>query len=703
MQSAVDYLDSPIEYLKGVGPAKAELLKTELEIFTFRDLLLTYPFRHIDRSMILPISQITEDNSTVQVKGRLGKLVLSGSRFQRRINSTLTDNSGVLSLIWFNGASWLEKSLKPGEEYVMYGKVTYSGYKYTMAHPEMEAASEVSRLPGLEAVYNSTEKINSKGLDSKARRKCIATMFERLTPALLPETLPSYIIQRKKLCSYFESMHWIHMPPSLRHVEEATYRIKFEELFFQQISLLSSKEFHKKHVSGPVFKSVGDLFNAFYHEHLKFELTGAQKKVIKEIRSDTGSGAQMNRLLQGDVGSGKTIVALMIMLLAIDNGFQACIMAPTEILAQQHFASVTNALTGMTLPIGILTGSIKGKKRESLLKSLFEGEIKILIGTHALLEDPVQFKNLGLAVIDEQHRFGVAQRANLWQKNQTVAPHILVMTATPIPRTLSMVYYGDLDISIIDELPPGRKPIKTMHFFEKSRPQLHQFIRSQIQAGRQVYFVYPLIEESEKLALQDLQNGYEILLHHFPKPTYQISVLHGRMKSEVKDEEMKRFKEQRTQILVSTTVIEVGVDVPNASIMVIENAERFGLSQLHQLRGRVGRGADQSYCVLMTGFKLSTQARIRIQTMCETTDGFKIAEVDLELRGPGDISGTRQSGGEEFNLVNLSSDLKILEEVQNLVQKILERDSGLIHPENQLLFNHVHSVQKSKPIWAKIS
>lgn len=707
MQSAADYLDSPIEFLKGIGPAKAELLKTELGIFTFRDLLNTFPFRHIDRSVITPIAKINEEiierGVAIQVKGKLGRLSISGSKFQKRINSALQDGSGSLNLVWFQGAGWLEKSLKPGEEYLLYGKVSRMGYNLTMAHPEMELASEVRRMPGLEPVYNSTEKLNSRALDQKARRRCIATLFERLTPLLVKENLPEYIIQKMKLCSRFEALQWIHMPSTPALLAQASFRIKFEELFFQQLSLLSSKEYHKKHVAGPVFKSVGQLFNSFYRDHLKFELTGAQKKVIKEIRMDTGSGAQMNRLLQGDVGSGKTIVAIMIMLLALDNGYQACIMAPTEILAQQHYISVTKALEGLGIPTAILTGSIKGKKREQLLKLLIQGDIKILIGTHALLEEPVQFQNLGLAVIDEQHRFGVAQRANLWQKNQLLAPHILVMTATPIPRTLSMVYYGDLEISIIDELPPGRKPIKTMHFYEKSRPQLHHFIRQQISQGRQVYIVYPLIEESEKLALQDLNNGYEILLQHFPRPTYQISIIHGRMKAEDKEEEMKRFKSGKTQILVATTVIEVGVDVPNASIMVIENAERFGLSQLHQLRGRVGRGADQSYCVLMTGFKLSEQARTRISTMCETNDGFKIAEVDLQLRGPGDIEGTRQSGGVEFNLVNLTTDLNILDEAQSLVQRILERDPGLIHPENKLLYDHIHSVQKSKPIWSKIS
>ncbi len=698
-----DYLSSPIEYLKGIGPAKAALLQTELGIFTFFDLLMAFPFRHIDRSVIIPIGQIKDDAVPVQVRGKLGKLIISGTKFQKRINTTITDGTGALSLVWFQGASWLEKSLIPGEEYLIYGKIQEMGHKYSMAHPEMELMQEIKRQLGLEPVYHSTEKLNSKGLDIKARRKCIATLFERLQPSSIPENLPGYILERMRLCTRYEALKWIHIPANPGELERATLRIKFEELFFQQLKLLSGKNHRQKFVAGPEFKLVGHYFNQFFHHHLKFKLTDAQKKVIKEIRLDTGSGTQMNRLLQGDVGAGKTIVALMIMLLAIDNGYQACLMAPTEILAQQHYASVTKALEGLGVQVGLLTGSIKGTKRKTLLSQLELNEIQFLIGTHALLEEPVQFNNLGLAIIDEQHRFGVAQRANLWQKNQTVAPHILVMTATPIPRTLSMVYYGDLDISIIDQLPPGRKPIKTMHFYEKSRPQLHSFLKEQINQGRQVYIVYPLIEESEKLDLKDLENGYEILLQHFPKPKYQISVLHGRMKSAIKDEEMQRFSQGKTQMLVATTVIEVGVDVPNASVMVIENAERFGLSQLHQLRGRVGRGADQSYCMLMTGFKLSEHARTRLRTMCETTDGFKIAEVDLELRGPGDIEGTRQSGGVEFKLVNLSADLPLLEVVQELVMKILARDSNLTHPENILLANQLKSEQNARPIWSKIS
>ena len=703
MRFTVDYLDSPIEYLKGVGPAKAALLQTELNIFTFRDLLFAFPFRYIDRSIVTKISQLQEDGAAVQIKGRLSNLTLSGPKYQKRINANLTDGSGTIQLVWFQGAAWLEKSLIPGEEYLIYGKANRSGYAFSMAHPEMELVKDIKRLPGLEPVYNSTEKLNAKGLDSRMRRKSIAGLFEKLPANAFPETLPAYIIQRFKLCGSSESLKWIHLPSSNMELDQAILRIKFEELFFQQLKLLSNKSYRKQHTKGPIFKVVGQLFNEFFHQHLQFELTNAQKRVIKEIRNDTGGGIQMNRLLQGDVGSGKTIVALMVMLLALDNGYQACLMAPTEILAQQHFVSIGKALSGLGIQIGLLTGSIKGNKRKAVLQSLVEGELKILIGTHALLEEPVQFSNLGLAVIDEQHRFGVAQRANLWQKNQTVLPHILVMTATPIPRTLSMVYYGDLDISVIDQLPPGRKPIKTMQFNEKSRPQVHQFLRDQIQKGRQVYIVYPLIDESEKLDLKDLQNGYESLLFHFPRPAYQISILHGRMKSNDKDTEMVRFSQGKTNILVATTVIEVGVDVPNASVMVIENAERFGLSQLHQLRGRVGRGADQSFCILMTGYKQSETARKRIKTMCDTTDGFKIAEVDLELRGPGEIEGTRQSGGIEFKLVNLSSDLGILQDVQNLLIKILEHDPALKHPENSLLLDYLVKEHINDPGWSKIS
>lgn len=703
MQYRPDYLQSPIEYLKGVGPVKAELFKTELGVFTFQDLLFTFPFRHIDRSVVLPIKNVINDGQPVQVRGKLSALSFSGTKFQRRVKASLRDETGRLQLIWFQGANWLEQSLKPGQEYLVYGRISNSSPPYTMAHPEMELVAEMSRHPGLEPVYNSTEKLNQKGLDNKARRRCMVNLLEHLPRSGIPENLPDYLIKVMKLIDRYDAIRFIHLPQNQDQLASASYRLKFEELFFQQLKVLSAKSFRKEHVRGPVFSKVGSYFNDFYRQNLKFELTDAQKKVIKEIRQDTASGAQMNRLLQGDVGSGKTIVALMVMLLAIDNGYQACIMAPTEILALQHLSSVTKALKGLGLAIGLLTGNVKGAKRKELLRLVSLGEIKILIGTHALLEDPVQFQNLGLAVIDEQHRFGVAQRANLWQKNQLVAPHILVMTATPIPRTLSMVYYGDLDVSVIDQLPPGRKAIKTLHYYEKSRPQVYQFMKEQLAKGKQIYIVFPLIEESEKLDLQDLQNGYERLLLHFPRPTYQIGVIHGRMKPEDKEEEMKRFNQGKNQILVATSVIEVGVDVPNASVMLIENAERFGLSQLHQLRGRVGRGADQSYCLLMSGYKLSSQARTRLATMCETTDGFKIAEVDLELRGPGDMEGTRQSGGIEFKLVNLASDLHILTAAQTMVSKILERDPGLVHPENKLLFQYLKLQEKESPGWSKIS
>ncbi len=704
MSQPLDILDTSIEYIKGIGPGRAELLKTELSIFTFRDLLMTFPFRYEDRSIVTAIRDLKDDGEYVQVRGKLGPLQFTGPNYQKRINSTLTDDSGWINLVWFQGASWLQKSLQPGSEYILYGKISLNGFRATMAHPEMELISIDSKgKKGFYPVYNSSEKLASKGIDSKARKKYIESLFEKISFNHLPENLPLYLIDKIKLCTRYESLRWIHLPEDRSQIEAATRRLKFEELFFLQLRYLTSKSHQRKHSHGPEFKTVGEKFNTFFHHHLKFQLTEAQKKVIKEIRQDTGSGAQMNRLLQGDVGAGKTIVAIMIMLLAIDNGYQACIMAPTEILAQQHFASTTNALAEMGIRIGLLTGSIKGKKRQELLNQLIRGDIDILIGTHALLEDPVQFKNLGIAVIDEQHRFGVAQRANLWQKNQAVVPHILVMTATPIPRTLYMVCYGDLDISMIDQLPPGRKPIKTMHFFERSRPQLIQFMKDQIQLGRQIYVVYPLIEESEKLDLQDLNNGFEMLLQFFPQPEYQMSVLHGRMKSDVKEQEMQRFIAGKTQILVSTTVIEVGVDVPNASVMIIENAERFGLSQMHQLRGRVGRGVDQSYCILMTGFKLSKDSKIRIKTMCDTTDGFKIAEVDLELRGPGDIDGTRQSGGIDLQMVNLSTDTPLIESVRKIVEKILERDPQLKHPDNRLLLDYLKEVHKNETGWSMIS
>lgn len=703
MQVRPDYLQSPIEFLKGVGPVKADLLKTELKIFTFADLLYTFPFRHIDRSVVTPIRQIRNDGQAVQVRGILSSLSFSGTKFQRRIKANIQDKTGMLNLIWFQGAQWLEQILKPGQEYLAFGTLTGYAYPYTMAHPEMDLVVELNRMPGFEPVYNSTEKLNKKGMDSRMRRKLITTLLENLPARAIPETLPEYLIRSMNLCSRAEAIRWIHIPSSRIEMEQATNRLKFEELFFQQLKLLTTKSFRKKHLKGPVFEKVGTYFNEFFRNHLRFELTDAQKRVIKEIRHDTASGSQMNRLLQGDVGAGKTIVGLMIMLLAIDNQYQACLMAPTEILATQHYASITHALKGLGLPVGLLTGSVKGEKRKELLRLVRQGDIKILIGTHALLEDPVRFHNLGLAIIDEQHRFGVAQRANLWQKNEQVSPHILVMTATPIPRTLSMVYYGDLDVSIIDQLPPGRKPIKTMHYNEKSRPQVYQFLKDQIARGRQIYIVYPLIEESEKLDLQDLQNGYEQLLQHFPKPAYQISVLHGRMRSEDKDFEMQQFSRGKTHILVATTVIEVGVDVPNASVMVIENAERFGLSQLHQLRGRVGRGADQAYCLLMTGYKLSKEARIRLKTMCDTTDGFRIAEVDLELRGPGELEGTRQSGGLDFVMVNLVTDLQILDQVQKMVTKIIDRDPELIHPSNKLLLEYLHQEELRSPGWSKIS
>ena len=695
-------LNTSIEYLKGVGPKRAELLKNELAIHTFADLLEDIPFRYVDKTVFHHISNIFEDGQTVQLIGTLIDMKTQGTGRRKRMSGKLKDKTGIIELIWFRGFQWLE-NLEIGAQYIMYGKVNSFRGKLTLPHPEIERVSaSPTRDLTMAPVYSSTEKLTRIGLDAKGRAKLMKSLFSRLNPSLVPETLPAYMLNKLKMISRFDALKMIHFPTNQEEIKKAKFRLKFEELFLIQLQLVYQKLIRSKSEPGFEFTQVGHYLNSFYEHKLPFELTGAQKRVVKEIRQDTGSGFQMNRLLQGDVGSGKTMVALMTMLIALDNGYQSALLAPTEILATQHYKSVTRMLSGLGIKVGYLSGNIKGKKRKETLKWLAAGEIQIMIGTHALLEDPVIFQNLGLAIIDEQHRFGVKQRSKLWQKSKPHMPHILVMTATPIPRTLAMTIYGDLDVSIIDELPPGRKEIKTTHYTEAARPQVIQFMKNQIEQGRQIYVVYPLIEESEKLDLQNLQDGYEQLLFDFPRPKYQIGVVHGRMKASDKDYEMKRFVEGRTQILVSTTVIEVGVDVPNATVMIIENTERFGLSQLHQLRGRVGRGGNQSFCLLMTGFKRSKEAKKRIEIMCRTNNGFEIAEADLEIRGAGDIQGTKQSGEVELKMSNLATDSKIVQTARNIAMAILKKDPHLDSIHNKLLKDYLH--EHPNPIeWGRIS
>ncbi|MBC7884404.1 MAG: ATP-dependent DNA helicase RecG [Saprospiraceae bacterium] len=699
-------MDTPIEYVKGIGPVKGDIFRKELNIHTLQDLLFTFPFRYIDRTTFHQIKDIKAEGDNIQLKGTLISIEKIKSKSNRsRLQGMFKDSTGFLELVWFQGATWLDKTLKVGEEYIIYGRVTIFSGKKTMAHPEMELISEaaVSISKTFDPVYRSTEKMDGKGIDSKNRRKIMKLLLQSITPEDIPESLPPFILEKLRICSGFDAIQWIHFPQTDSQRELATNRIKFEEFFYVQIRLLQSKIYRKHKYRSAAFTTIGSLFNTFYSTLLEFELTNAQKKVIKEIRSDLGNTTQMNRLLQGDVGSGKTIVALLSMLIAIDNGFQSCIMAPTEILAQQHYTSITTALGDLPVQVAFLSGSIKGKKREIILAGLKSGEIKIIIGTHALIEHQVEFQHLGLAIVDEQHRFGVAQRASLWKKNDQLAPHVLVMTATPIPRTLAMTLYGDLDVSVIDELPPGRKEIQTIHKFESARPQLIQFMHKEIAKGRQIYIVYPLIEESEKMDLQNLQDGYEKLLQYFPMPDYQISVVHGRMKSKDKDWEMQRFISKTTQIMVATTVIEVGVNVPNASVMIIENTERFGLSQLHQLRGRVGRGADQSYCILMTDYKISKEGKERIATMVRTNNGFEIAEADLKLRGPGDIQGTQQSGLLDFKLLNISADKQIMDAARHYAIQIIEDDPRLERDVHQNISIQVAKLRIKNKDWARVS
>lgn len=705
MSSTHSILESPIEYLKGVGPRRGEMLKKELSIFTFHDLLHSYPFRYIDKTTFHRIRDLRQDSGQVQLRGILRRLSTVGDGRKRRMTGRFRDESGAIDLVWFTGLHWLEKMLVVGQEYVVFGRVSAFGNQLNIAHPEMEVVTpeNTQEAASFAPVYPSTEKLNTKGLDMKARRRLMKNLLEKLTPEDLPENLPPYLVEKFRLPTHYEAIQNIHFPADQQQLNNARNRLKFEELFFLQIRLLQIKRRRKDAIKGYVFGQIGDYFNSFYKEKLPFELTGAQKRVLKEIRRDLGLGVQMNRLLQGDVGSGKTIVGLMTMLMALDNGYQACLMAPTEILAQQHFNSISEYVEGMDISVEFLSGSVKGKKRKGILERLEAGEIHILIGTHALIEDPVQFQNLGLAITDEQHRFGVAQRASLWKKSTPLPPHVLVMTATPIPRTLAMTLYGDLDVSVIDEMPPGRKPIQTLHKTENHRMRVIGFMRQEIAKGRQVYVVYPLIEESEKLDLLNLEKGYEALCREFPPPDYQISIVHGRMKAADKDYEMQRFAQGKTQIMVATTVIEVGVNVPNASVMVIENTERFGLSQLHQLRGRVGRGADQSYCILLSSFKLSSEAKQRIQTMVRTTNGFEIAEADLKLRGPGNIEGTQQSGIINFRIADLSQDGRILRTARTVADQILEEDPQLERPEHQALRRYLEKYGKQLKGWSRIS
>ncbi|HRG51700.1 MAG TPA: ATP-dependent DNA helicase RecG [Bacteroidia bacterium] len=699
------FLNTPIEYLKSVGPAKAELLKKELHIFKYVDLLTFYPFRYVDRTKFYKIKEITSDLPYVQVRGKIVHTEIVGVKRAQRFVAILSDGTSRLELVWFQGAKWIADKLKPHQtnEYVVFGRPSSFNGKINIAHAEIELVSEenTTLASAMQSVYNSTDKLKTRGLDTKG----IARMQRNLVQLIknnVPETLSTTICSRYNLMSREEAFKEIHFPQSPEHLRRAEFRLKFEELFFIQLRLLKQKVMRQKTYHGFVFSKVGDYFNTFYNKHLPFELTNAQKRVIKEIRLDMGSGKQMNRLLQGDVGSGKTLVALMNMLISLDNGFQACLMAPTEILANQHYETISELLKPLNITVGLLTGSKKTKARNILHQQLQSGEMHILIGTHALFEDVVQFKNLGLVVIDEQHRFGVAQRAKMWSKN-TQPPHVLIMSATPIPRTLAMTLYGDLDVSVIDELPPGRKPIQTVHRFDNHRDRVFGFMREQIALGRQVYVVYPLIKESEKMDYKDLMDGYESIVRAFPLPNYNVSIVHGQMKADAKDYEMQRFISGQTQIMVATTVIEVGVNVPNASVMVIESSERFGLSQLHQLRGRVGRGADQSYCILMTSYKLSADGKLRMETMCKTNDGFEIADVDLKLRGPGDMAGTIQSGVLDLKIADLAKDAQLLQISRNMATEIIAEDPNFENPENAPVAFQFAMMNTHKTNWSRIS
>ena len=698
-----DFLNQSIEFIKGVGPARSKLLSEELNLKTIKDLVDFYPYRYIDRSRFYNINEIPKNQSEVQIIGKIRSIRRTKVRYRDRLNCELYDDTGKIDLIWYRGFNWVEESLKINEDYVVYGKITWFGNKASIAHPEIKTKSNFNRnVPRrLHGIYSSTERLINEGVTQKYFIKIIYNLLNSIQDHI-KENLSMSILNEFNLINRYKAIINIHLPESQELLSESIRRLKFEELFFNQLGFQLTRNDRVQKLNGFKFEKVGNNLNEFYKNSLPFELTGDQKKVIKEIRNDFRDGKQMNRLLQGDVGSGKTIVSLMVMLIAIDNGFQSCILAPTEILANQHFKSLSELLIDFDIKVNLLTGSTKAKDRRFIHNDLLSGETNILVGTHAILEDIVKFKNLGLSIIDEQHRFGVAQRAKLWKKNNP-PPHILVMTATPIPRTLAMSLYGDLDISSIKELPPGRITTKTVHKYDKNRLSVFKFLKDQIKKGRQVYLVYPLINESEKLDYKDLMDGYESIVREFPRPDYQVSIVHGKMNAKDKDYEMKRFIEKETQILVSTTVIEVGVNVPNASVMVIESAERFGLSQLHQLRGRVGRGNDESYCILMTKDKLSEDSKLRIETMVKVSDGFKLAEVDLKLRGPGDMLGTRQSGMLKFKLADIIYDTEILNNARNSAIKILRDDPRLNNKENLPIRTEISSSSNSKNLWRYIS
>ena len=688
-------LNTPVEFVKGIGPNRADVLKKDLGIFTYGDVLAHYPFRYIDRTQYHKINQITPESSYIQIIGRVISKKTIGEKRAKRIIAVFKDETGIMELVWFQSLKWVEENIAEGMVYVAFGKPNLFNGTFSISHPEMELYKNKPTGRGnltLQPVYNSTEKLKKFTLDSKGLQRLIAGLLDLVIPHV-EETLPQYLLEKYQLPHKRTALLNIHFPKNQLDLTAAERRLKFEELFFIQLQLLNNKHLRALKFKGVIFNVVGEKVNRFYKEFLPFELTNAQKRVIKEIRLDTQRGIQMNRLVQGDVGSGKTAVALMSMLLANDNGYQACMMAPTEILARQHYASITELIKDDLVKVAILTGSSKKKERTEIHQKLESGEIDILIGTHALIEDKVQFKNLGFVVIDEQHRFGVEQRSKLWRKS-IIPPHILVMTATPIPRTLAMTLYGDLDVSVIDELPAGRKPIETMHLFEGQRLRMFGLMKQEIAKGRQVYIVYPLIKESEKLDLLHLEAGVEQLSYQFPRPNYQMSIVHGKMHNKDKQFEMQQFIDGKTQIMVATTVIEVGVNVPNASVMVIENAERFGLSQLHQLRGRVGRGAEHSFCILMSGNKLSKEGKIRLETMVETNNGFEISEIDLQLRGPGDITGTQQSGALDLKIADLTTDQAILQEARNTVISIFDDDCKLEKPEHAILKTHLQRLER---------
>ncbi len=700
-------LETSIEFLSGVGPERAKLLREEFGIRTYSDLLHHFPFRYVDKTQFHQINSISSDETDIQLRGRITSVRTVGENRGQRLVADFTDGTGVIELVWFKGIKWVKPKLLPNIDYVVFGRPSNFKGKYNMVHPEFETVESQQKKVAiaLQPVYPSTEKAKAKNLDAKAIGRLMNALVAQLKgQGHVAELYGSDFREKNNLIGREEAFINVHFPKDSDTLRKALFRLKFDELFFIQLRLLKLKLINQNKFQGAVFAEVGELVNRFYSECLPFDLTDAQKRVVREIRHDLGSGKQMSRLLQGDVGSGKTIVALMSMLLAVDNGYQAALMAPTEILAEQHFATISSFLKKLNLHIALLTGSTKTAERKLLHEQLRTGEIHILIGTHALIEDVVQFDRLGLVIVDEQHRFGVQQRAKLWLKGRDgEVPHMLIMTATPIPRTLAMTVYGDLDTSVIDQLPPGRKPIKTLHRFDSSRQKIFDFMKQEIALGRQIYVVYPLISESEKLDFKHLEDGYESIIRDFPQPQYQVSILHGKMKADQKEYEMQRFKEGKTNIMVSTTVIEVGVDVPNASVMVIESAERFGLSQLHQLRGRVGRGAEQSYCILMTGYALGQEARTRMETMVRTNDGFEIAEVDMRLRGPGDIQGTQQSGKPIFQITNLSKDGQILLAARNAAIDLLTDDPNLEKRENALTKHYLIQEMKNRPNWARVS